>query len=190
MELILNNNYGLKDNHPIFDASDIYRCGTVLFVQIGFTTNKLGFQWIKRTFPEFEVKPVYFENNTSPVPISYLINIPRPGHLIYCPNRPPNNNTLGFFKKRNWNLIPAPPPSKMSADPYNNYSPLLYMNILSLNEKLVIVEQDEKKLIQTLNNIGIDCIPIPFRDVYKFGGSFHSHTLDIYRESSFEDFFS
>jgi len=182
-----NGSYGLTEVHPVFDAADIYRCGKDLFVQIGFTTNKKGFEWIKRTFSDtFNVHPMRFENNISPIHIDAEMCIPKPNYLIYCPERPPTNESLQIFKDANWTILKAPQPSNLPM--MGCSSPWISMNILSINEQLAIVEENEKELIHLLNSIGIDTINVPFRDVYQFGGSFHCHTLDLNRDSGCESY--
>ena len=185
-----NENYGLTEAHPVFDAADIYRCGKDIFVQIGFTTNKKGFEWIKRTFgQDFHVHKMIFQNNISPIHIDAEICIPKPGYLIYCPDRPPTDESLLPFKNADWNILPAPKPAQLNMPKGCSSSPWISMNILSINEQLAIVEESEKEMTKLLNSIGIDTIEIPFRDVYAFGGSFHCHTLDIKRSGECKQYF-
>lgn len=185
-----NQQYGLSDIHPVFDAADIYRCGKDLFVQVGFTTNLKGYKWIKRTFSdEFNVHKMMFRNNITPTHIDAEMIIPKPGYLIFCPQRPPTNESIEKFKKNNWNILAAPEPVSTPMPDGCTSSPWISMNILSINEQLAIVEESEKEMIELLNSIGVDTIPVPFRDVYKFGGSFHCHTLDINRDGQKNDYF-
>jgi glycine amidinotransferase len=58
------------------------------------------------------------------------------------------------------------------------------MNVLSLDENTVIVERQEEPLIEALTTWGFSCIPLDFRHVYSFGGSFHCVTLDVRRRGS------
>lgn len=177
--------YGLTEVHPVFDAADIYRCGKDLFVQIGFTTNKKGFDWIKRTFGnQFNIHPMYFQNNISPIHIDAEMCIPKPGYLIYCPDRPPTAESLQPFEDAKWTILPAPRPAQIPMPKDCCSSHWLSLNILSINEQLAIVEECETQLMELLKSIGVDTIPVPFRDVYKFGGSFHCHTLDLKRDGA------
>ena len=63
------------------------------------------------------------------------------------------------------------------------------MNILSLDEKTVIVEEQEQPLIDALNEWGFDTLPIPFRNFYPFGGSVHCATADIRRSGGLRSYF-
>jgi glycine amidinotransferase len=67
-------------------------------------------------------------------------------------------------------------------------SPSVSMNVLSLDERTVVVEREEQPLIEALTSWGFDCIPIDFRHVYTFGGSFHCVTLDVRRQSRLESY--
>jgi glycine amidinotransferase len=60
-------------------------------------------------------------------------------------------------------------------------SPWVNMNVLSLDERTVVVESHEQPLIDALEGWGFRCVPVDFRHVYSFGGSFHCVTLDVRR---------
>jgi glycine amidinotransferase len=40
-----------------------------------------------------------------------------------------------------------------------------------------------------MNKLGMNVIPVPFRDAYAFGGGLHCATADVYRESTCQDYF-
>jgi glycine amidinotransferase len=63
------------------------------------------------------------------------------------------------------------------------------MNILSVDEKRIIVEEHEAPLIALLQQHGFEPIPIPFRDFYPFGGSVHCATADIRRRGTLCSYF-
>ena len=55
------------------------------------------------------------------------------------------------------------------------------VNLLSVNEKLVIVDENQTELIKTLLRYGIESIPMPMRHQRTLGGGFHCVTLDLKR---------
>ena len=55
------------------------------------------------------------------------------------------------------------------------------MNLLSINEDLVIVDENQTELIKTLLRYGIESIPMPMRHARTLGGGFHCVTLDLKR---------
>jgi glycine amidinotransferase len=64
------------------------------------------------------------------------------------------------------------------------------MNLLSLDERTVIVERQEEPLIELLTRRGFRCILVDFRHVYSLGGSFHCVTLDIRRRGGNQSYLS
>ncbi len=65
----------------------------------------------------------------------------------------------------------------------------LSMNVLIIDPKTICVEATEEKMIKQMESFGLDVIPVPFRDVYAFGGSLHCATTDVHREGECEDYF-
>jgi glycine amidinotransferase len=63
------------------------------------------------------------------------------------------------------------------------------MNVLMLDEKRVFVERQELSLRALLKRAGFECIPIDFRHVWSFGGSFHCVTLDVRRRGTLQRYF-
>ena len=57
------------------------------------------------------------------------------------------------------------------------------MNFLTVSPDLAIIEADEILLKRDLEELGIDCHMLPFRNNYAFGGSFHCTTRDIRRDN-------
>ena len=55
------------------------------------------------------------------------------------------------------------------------------MNLLSINEKLVIIDEKQKSLIKTLKQYGVESCPLPMRQSRTLGGGFHCVTLDLRR---------
>jgi len=61
------------------------------------------------------------------------------------------------------------------------------MNCLVIDPKTVCVEASEVNQMEQLDKLGMEVIPVPFRDAYPFGGGLHCATADVRREGSFED---
>jgi glycine amidinotransferase len=43
--------------------------------------------------------------------------------------------------------------------------------------------------MEQFDRLGFEVLPVPFRDVYPFGGGLHCSTADVYREGTCEDYF-
>ena len=63
------------------------------------------------------------------------------------------------------------------------------MNCLVLDHKTVVVEASEVNQMEQLDKLGMEVLPIDFRDAYPFGGGIHCATGDVYREGECEDYF-
>lgn len=64
------------------------------------------------------------------------------------------------------------------------------MNVMSITPNKIIVEENEKPMINFLEQeIGLDVIPVPFRQVFEFGGSLHCSTWDVRRNGEKKNFF-
>jgi glycine amidinotransferase len=94
-----------------------------------------------------------------------------------------------ILKKGGWDLIDAPRSTFPKDDPGYQSFLWLSMNVLSLDEKRVVVEADEKPLIDAMKSWGLEPMPLPFRENYRFGGSFHCATVDIRRRGGLQSYF-
>ena len=63
------------------------------------------------------------------------------------------------------------------------------MNCLVLDHNTVIVEASETAQCEQMDKLGMNVIPVPFRDAYPFGGGLHCATADVYREGECQDYF-
>ena len=58
-----------------------------------------------------------------------------------------------------------------------------------LDPKTVCVEKTEVYQAEQLDKLGMEVIPIDFREVYAFGGSLHCSTTDVFREGNLQNYF-
>ena len=68
-------------------------------------------------------------------------------------------------------------------------SPWVGMNLLSFDQKTVLVEKRQEKLIRLLEKKKFKVIPIRMRHIYTQGGGLHCATLDTVRDSKLESYF-
>jgi len=175
--------YVVREVEPTFDAADFVRCGRDLFVQKSHVTNDLGITWLSRHLGSdyrIHVVPVHDKH---PMHIDATLMPLAPGKLLINPERLPR--IPAAF--RSWDVRPAPAPSS-SAD-FALCSSWVSMNVLSLDEKRVIVEPSETELIRFFKSWGFTPIPCPFRNFNLFGGSFHCATLDVRRRGELRSYF-
>jgi glycine amidinotransferase len=177
------------EEEPLFDAADVLRFGKDLVVQHGFTTNLKGIDWIARHFPNHRVRAVNFPGDPYPIHIDATFTPLRPGLIINKPDRRLPEAQRAFFDRNGWEIVDAARPAHNSPPPLCYSSVWLSMNVLALDPKTVCVEASEVHQLEQFDKLGFEVVPVPFRDVYPFGGGLHCATTDVYREGECEDYF-
>jgi glycine amidinotransferase len=166
----------------IFDGAQCVRLGKDVLVNVSNRSHELAFQWLSKNFGEIFI--FHRLLNLSDGHIDTMLLPLRPGlwllrkeeYLEYLPEP---------FKK--WEYI-IPPECKMDMFPcYTNNrinltSRYIDMNVLSINEKTVIVNSLYPELIETLERNGFNVVPVRHRHRRLIGGGFHCFTLDIRRK--------
>lgn len=171
--------FAITEFEPVFDAADFLRFGRDLIVQRSHVTNESGIVWLERALGgEFRVHRVEV-NDPHAMHIDATIVPLAPGKLLVNPKRFVSTDLF-----RDWEILEAPMPTLPADWPMYFCSPWVSMNVLSLDERTVVVERHEEPLIHALRAWGFECIPLDFRHVYSFGGGFHCATLDIRRRGT------
>ena len=177
----------INEEEPIFDAADFTRCGRDIFVQRSNTTNLSGIEWVRRHLaPTYNVheleitcrQPVHID--TTFVPLA-------PGKAIVSPEFIDKSKLPPMF--RTWEVREAPPPPGGSDAASLMASCWLSINVLSLDEKRVVVEETQEPFIRFLKDWGFTPILCPFGNCYDFGGSFHCYTADVRRRGELKSYF-
>ncbi|MES2931170.1 MAG: amidinotransferase [Patescibacteria group bacterium] len=175
----------ITENEIAFDAADFIRCGKDVFVQKSNVTNEKGIEWVRRhAGSEFTIHEVEF-GDSHPMHIDTTIVPLAPGKILINPE---------WVKKLppifdSWDVLVAPPPTKSEDKALYFSSDWLTINTLSVDEKRIIVEEQETPLIEALKGWGFEPIPVPFRNFYPFGGSVHCATLDVRRKGILKSYF-
>ena len=168
--------YAITEFEPVFDAADFVRFGRDIVAQKSHVTNEFGIRWLERAVgQEYRVHTVEV-NDAHAMHIDATIVPLAPGRLLVNPERYVPNALF-----RDWEILEAPSPALPSDWPMYFCSPWVSMNVLSLDQDTVVVERQETAMIEALTAWGFTCIPLDFRHVYSFGGSFHCVTLDVRR---------
>jgi len=178
-----------NENEPLFDAADVMRMGKDIFCQHGLTTNRRGMLWLKRHYPEHRIHSVNFPGDPYPIHIDATFVPLRPGLIMNNPKRRLPDEQREIFKANDWEIVDAAAPSHESPPPLCYSSVWLSMNVLILDHKTVIAEASEVNQCEQLDKLGMEVIPVPFRDAYPFGGGLHCATGDVTREGNMEDYF-
>jgi glycine amidinotransferase len=178
----------VSEREVAFDAADFTRCGKDIFVQKSNVTNAMGIEWVRRHIsPEFTIHEVEF-GDEHPMHIDTTIVPLGPGKLMINPAWVTRDQIPSMFDS--WEIIEAPEPVKPYDSALYFSSDWLTMNFLSVDEKRIIVEENETPLIELLEKHGFEPVPIPFRNFYPFGGSIHCATTDVRRRGVLQSYFN
>ncbi|POM25289.1 Inosamine-phosphate amidinotransferase 1 [Actinomadura rubteroloni] len=189
LDRVRRNDLALTEAEPLFDAADIARCGKDLFVQLSLVTNRSGADWLRRHFPDHRVHPVSF-TNTHPLHIDATWVPLRPGLVLHNGERPAEPELTEYFKVNDWEVLEAVQPESWHHEARLSFcSPWLSVNMLSLDENTLCIEEREVRLADQLTAYGFEMIPVPFRAAAPFGGGLHCATWDIEREGTLQDYF-
>ncbi|EBS1326651.1 inosamine-phosphate amidinotransferase 1 [Salmonella enterica subsp. enterica serovar Muenchen] len=174
----------LAENDPLFDAANILRCGKDVFFNISNSGNRAGFEWLERTFGDkFNFHPMSICSDH----VGTTLQLLRPGLALVNASRmtvadiPP--------QLRNWELVFFNEPVDIGyAFDWARASVWISMNVLSIDEKTVIVEKNQHKLAEQLDRCGMEIITASFRHGRTVGGGFHCCSLDIRRQGGAESY--
>ena len=176
---------------PVFDAASFVRCGRDLFVTRDCVTNRSGIEWLERHLgSEFRIHQI---GVTGPHPLhidSTFLPI-APGKALA------NKDWIGTLPPilKKWELLEIPKPdplpkANIGMDGFpSETSSYISMNVLSIDGKRIVVEQNQVSLIKRLKEWGFEPIPLSYRWPPFFGGGFHCTTLDIRRSGTLQSYF-
>ena len=168
----------LMNEEILFDAPNVVRLGMNLLYQVSNSGNEKGAKWLQSMFPGYKVhieKEAYSgaHMDSTIVPL-------REGLVLFNGNRVSPDNYPKIFKK--WDKIFFNDFSDTQSDSSGISSNAIGMNLLSVNEDLVIVDENQTELMKTLLRYGIESIPMSMRHARTLGGGFHCVTLDLKRK--------
>ncbi|MGP4095078.1 hypothetical protein [Nonomuraea sp. KM90] len=174
-----HDGWAITEFEPVFDAADFMRFGRDLVVQRSHVTNAFGIRWVQRALGSaFRVRTIEV-NDPHAMHIDATLLPLAPGKLLVNQERYVPTDLF-----RGWEIRQAPRPALPRDWPMYFCSPWVSMNMLSLDERTVVVERQEEPMMELLTDWGFRCVPVDFRHVYTFGGSFHCVTVDVRRRGS------
>lgn len=176
------NTLALNDTETCFDAANVLRHHDDIFYLVSNSGNKKGAEYLQR-FLGNGVKVHTLEKVYSYMHLDSTIALLRDGLLLANPSRIKSKKQLPA-PLQNWDVIWAPDPVEIGHYPgLCNSSPWLSINLLSINEKLVVLEEHQHNLRQELEKHGIECAMLPLRHAVTLGGCFHCITADVERKN-------
>ena len=173
----------LLNGEPVFDAANVIKAGYDILYLVSNTGNKDGAIWLENWLRENldrKYKVHTAENIYAYIHIDTTFVFLREGLVLLNPSRVNDKNLPEFLKS--WDKVWAPEPfATQVMDDWCPASHWLGMNILSINQNLVMVEEHQTKLMQELNKWGIDSMPVKMRHARTFSGGPHCISLDVNR---------
>lgn len=172
----------------MIDGAQCLRLGRDVIVNVSTANHRLGFDWLEAHFGDrFRFHRI---ERLSDSHIDSMLLALRPGTLLIR-----NEGVLDYLpaKLRSWDHIVPPPPSRNNFPAYDRddlilTSPYIDLNVLSIDEETVLVNDACPELALDLEKHGFTVVPVRHRHRRLFGGGFHCFTLDTVREGGPEDY--
>jgi glycine amidinotransferase len=178
-----NSRWQINESRPAFDAADFIRCGNFVIGQRSHVTNASGIAYLRQHLAQGQRRVALPEIDCpSAMHIDATFLPLRRGLAIYNPLHTDKERLQHVRELRDWELVPIgrEPPTR-EWPPLYMTSPEIRMNVLSLDEQTVIVEEDDKEMANLLEGLEMKTVKMPFKHVQSLGGSFHCATLDLRR---------
>jgi glycine amidinotransferase len=172
----------------MIDGAQCLRLGRDVIVNVSTANHQLGLDWLQAHFGDrFRFHRI---DRLSDSHIDSMLLALRPGTLLirhegvrdYLPE-----------KLRSWDWIVAPAPNENNFPIYDRddlllTSPYIDLNVLSIDEETVMVNNACPELATELERHGFTAVPVRHRHRRLFGGGFHCFTLDTVRTGGLEDY--
>lgn len=170
----------------MFDGAQVMRLGRDLIFNASTENHRMGARWLARHLgSDYRVHVVSVADNHIDGKILPL----RPGMLLIR-----DTVDLGQLPKelQNWDVIryewlERPVEVEQDGIPFLA-SQSIGINVLSLDDDHVVVQDIQLPLMRNLEKAGFTPIPCRWRHGRSLGGGFHCITLDINRESGLESY--
>lgn len=177
--------WAINNNRPAFDAADFMRFGKTLLGQFSNVTNRKGVEYLQAHIPEGYSVEILEVNDPTAMHIDATITPLRDGLLVYHPERVTEAALRKHRVLKDWDLRPFPfTPQVPEQPPLFMTSAWLAMNVLVLDGRKVLVEEQDVEFSRWIEELGMIPVPCPFRHVNSIGGSFHCATVDLVRTNA------
>jgi glycine amidinotransferase/scyllo-inosamine-4-phosphate amidinotransferase 1 len=169
----------LTEREPVFDAANILRSNNDILYLVSNTGNKLGAKWLQNLLGD-QYKVHILENMYSYSHLDSTIALLREGLCLLNPERVNENNMPEMLKS--WDKIWSPPMVDIGYHKVERASLWVGINLLSVDQNTVIVDNRQTELIKELKKYKIDALDCQIRHSRTLGGSFHCVTTETLRD--------
>ena len=165
-----------RDQGMVLDAANILRANDRWLFLESASGNRAAYDWLCEQFPFVDIELCKFYAG---VHIDSTISILNEGLVVLNASRVNESNCPKLF--RGWQKIYVDDVVAQDFYQYPYASKWIALNMFSINPHTVVVDQDNPKLIQTLEQHGMTVVPMKLRHSRTLGGGFHCVTLDLER---------
>jgi glycine amidinotransferase len=174
----------------MMDAAQVLRLGRDLIINVAQQNHRLAVDWLERHLDgRYRIHRV---NRMTDNHIDSMLLALKPGVFLA---RNEGLRDLLPESLRSWKFLIPPPPDSGDFPVYDDddlvlTSPYIDLNVLSISEDTVLVNEDCTGVRKLLEAEGFTTIPVRHRHRRLFGGGFHCFTLDTHRAGDCEDYLS
>ena len=165
-----------RNEGMVLDAANVCRLGDKMLFLESASGNRAAYEWLCGQFPNVEIELCNFYAG---VHIDSTIVPLREGLVMLNASRVQPHTVPKVFDRWDKIWIHDVVPQQFYQYPYA--SKWIAMNLLVVDPRTVIVDQNQTDIIKILNNYGFDTVPLQLRHSRTLGGGFHCVTLDILR---------
>ena len=179
-ENLVEGEFKLTETEPAFDAANVCRLGKDLLYLVSSSGNRIGAQWLQNVLgSEYKVHICDMYNSSH---IDSTIVPIAEGTVLLNANRVNEDNVPSVFD--DWDKIYIKEEDIIPRDfhVYPYASSWIGINMLAINQKTVIVDECQTKIIDILEKKNFTVVPVPLRHSRTLGGGFHCVTLDLERD--------
>lgn len=183
----------LTNKEIIFDAPNIVRLGKDLLYQVSNSGNLWGYKWLKSILEPNGYRIHLAEKFYSYSHFDSTVVPLRPGLVLFNGTRCTPDWYPPIFKSWDKIFIPGEKVVDIGARLTSGISlcsKYIGLNMLSVNEELVIIDENQEFVRKELERHGIESIGLSMRQARTLSGGFHCVTLDTKRKGTREDYFS
>jgi glycine amidinotransferase len=172
----------------MLDGAQVLRLGRDLVVNIAQDNHRQGADWLQRHLGDRH--RIHRVHRMADNHIDSMLLALKPGVFLA---RHEGIRDLLPEPLKSWKFIVPPEPDTGAFPAYDDTdlvltSPYIDLNVLSVDENTVLVNQDCTGLLKTLEAEHFTVVPVRHRHRRLFGGGFHCFTLDTVRTGGFEDY--
>ncbi len=174
----------------MFDGAQCLRLGRDLLVNISTANHAMACDWLERHLDgRFRIHRLHRLSDSH---VDSMLLALRPGTLLVRSEKVADHLPEPL---RKWDMIVPPVPEVNNFPRYDDDDLVLTslyidLNVLSVDENTVLVNEACPELISTLEQRHFTVVPVRHRHRRLFGGGFHCFTLDTVRDGGPEDYLS